>query len=456
MNERNKGKFLMVNVDDLIPYARNSRTHTPEQIVQIAASIREFGFTRPVLIDAENNIIAGHGSILGARKAGLDVVPAMRVDYMTDAQKRAYLIVDNQLAQNSGWDRELLSLELGELRDLGFDLDLTGFDEDELSGLLLDEETVEGLTDEDEVGEPTENPVTVLGDMWVLGNHRLMCGDSTSLDAIDQLMAGQTADLVFTSPPYGQQRDYGAAKEKVQAWDQLMSDVFSSLPVHDKSQVLVNLGLIHKDGEWVPYWDQWIDFMRQSGWKRFGLYVWDQGPGLPGDWNGRLAPAFEFIFHFCKQSRKANKTKPCVHAGEQNHGHGLRLKDGGVSDYAHIGREVQDHKIPDSVIRVIRHKARGIETEHPAVFSVALVEEIALAYSDPGEILFEPFAGSGTTAIACEKTGRDARLMELDPKYCDIAIKRWQAFTGKQATLEATGQTFDALQAERMPVEVAA
>ena len=189
-----------VGIELLIPYARNSRTHSETQIAQVAASIREFGFTNPVLIDGENSIIAGHGRLLAARKLGMATVPCIRLEHLSESQQRAYIIADNKLAINAGWDVEMLALELSDLKELDFDIDILGFSEDELDAMQPE---VVGLTDGDAVPEAPETPVTVLGDVWLLGNHRLMCGDSTSIDAVDKLMDGQKADMVFTDPPYG-------------------------------------------------------------------------------------------------------------------------------------------------------------------------------------------------------------------------------------------------------------
>jgi DNA modification methylase len=216
-------------------------------------------------------------------------------------------------------------------------------------------------------------------------------------------------------------------------------------------QVLVNLGLLHRDNEWQPYWQSWLDWMREQGWRRFGFYVWDQGPGLPGDWNGRLAPAFEFVFHFNRQARKPNKIVPCKWAGHINDSHGgMRDKDGSVGQWTHAGQGVQETRIPDNVIRITRHKARGIETEHPAVFPVALPEFVMNAYSDAGAVVFEPFAGSGTTTIAGERTGRRVRAIELAPAYVDVAILRWRLlFPQSPVTLGATSQRFEDVAAGR-------
>lgn len=435
-------------VSDLTPYARNSRTHSDEQVAQIAASIKEWGWTVPVLIEPDGGIIAGHGRVMAAQRLGITEVPCMIADGWSEGQKRAYIIADNKLALNAGWDDEMLRVEFAELGDLGFDLGLTGFGEMELGALLADK--TEGLTDPDAVPDAPEVPVTVEGDVWLLGRHRIICGDSTGIDVIDKLMSGERADILFTSPPYAQQRDYGAAKEKVCDWDALMQGVFSVAPVKEGAQVLVNLGLVHREGEWLPYWDGWIAWMRDAGWRRFGWYVWDQGPGLPGDWNGRLAPSHEFIFHFNRESRRANKSVAAKWGGHENHGSGMRKKDGSVGGYSHAGRAVQPMKIADSVIRVMRHKARGIETKHPAVFPVALVEEVFSSYTKAGDIAFEPFCGSGTQVIASEKSGVRCYAIDIDPVYVDVAVKRWQEFTGQDATLEGDGRTFNEIAAERV------
>lgn len=424
----------------LVPYARNSRTHSPAQVAQVANSILEFGFTNPVLIDADNGIIAGHGRVMAAQSLGLAEVPCIRLGYLTDAQKRAYIIADNQVALNSGWDEDMLRAELMDLRDVDFDLDLIGFDAEFLED-MLEEDQPENPNDADHVPNVPVTPVTKAGDVWVLGKHRIMCGDSTDAESVALLMNGCAADLCFTSPPYGQQRDYIDAKEHCSDWDNLMRGVFTSIPMKQDGQVLVNLGLIHRDGEWVPYWDRWIEWMREQGWRRFGWYVWDQGPGMPGDGNGRLAPSHEFIWHFNRKSVGAKKSRECKHAGEPSGG-GQRGRDGVVKQRSSGSAPVQSHAIQDSVFRVNRQGAIHGADGHPAPYPVGL--PLLAMQSWPG-LVYEPFSGSGTTIIAAEKTGQRCYAMELTPNYVDIAIKRWQEFTGKQAVLEATGQTFDEL-----------
>ena len=449
--------------DRLIPYARNARTHSDAQVAQIAASIVEFGFTAPLLVSEDGGVLAGHGRLAAARKLDLDTVPVVVLDHLTPTQRRAYILADNQLALQAGWDQELLAVELADLSSAGFDLALTGFSDEELADLLGDIEEAERADEAAPIAEPEDEdipeapatPVSRAGDIWQLGAHRLICGDSTDPAVVAALMAGDQARLCFTSPPYGQQRDY---TQGIADWDALMRGVFANLPMADDGQVLVNLGLIHRDNEFIPYWDGWISWMRTQGWRRFGWYVWDQGPGMPGDWQGRFAPSFEFIFHFNCQSRKPNKIVPCKHAGQDSHlradgsSTAMRGKDGEVGGWTHAGQPTQDYRIPDSVIRVMRHKGKiGRDIDHPAVFPVALPEHILLAYSDPGDIVFEPFGGSGTTILAAQKTNRVARAIELAPPYTDVAVKRFQQnHPDIPVTLLATGQTFAEVESERL------
>jgi DNA modification methylase len=437
-------------VASLLPYVANARTHSPEQVAQIAASIVEFGFVAPILIDERGEIIAGHGRLMAAQSLGLQTVPTIVRAGLTEAQKTALRLADNRIALNAGWDEALLAAELAKLQDAGeIDLALTGFASDEIDRLLAGLDPLApdasapgspataspavSTPKQEEVEDPAdaepETPrqaVTQPGDLWLLGEHRLLCGDSTDATSVARVMVDDRAALLFTSPPYANQREYTTGG--VSDWDALMQGVFQHLPaiLAPAGQVLVNLGLIHRDGEWQPYWQGWIDWMRTQGWRRFGLYAWDQGPGLPGDWNGRLAPAFELIFHFNREARQPNKIVPCKWAGTPNKGSGLRSADGEVKAYTHIGLPVQEMRIPDAVLRITRHKGRGIETEHPAVFPVALPEFLIRAYTDEGEVVFEPFAGSGTTILAGQRTGRLVRAIELAPAYVDLAIPRWR------------------------------
>ena len=476
-------------VEALIPYAKNPRTHSDAQIAQIAASIVEFGWTSPILVDGDNGVIAGHGRLLAARRLGMAEVPVIELAHLDAAQKRALIINDNRIALNAGWDDALLVLELADLSDAGFDLDLTGFSTSEIERLLdlvedgnaagddlvpatreaesanddvADEDDGEGSDDRDDARDddldpaPTTAPVSRAGDVWIIGPHRLICGDAADPAVVAALMRGETAHLCITSPPYARQRDYASS---IGDWDALMRGVFAAADdaLRNDAQLLVNLGLVHDDNEVQPYWDDWTAWMRAQGWRRFGWYVWDQGPGLPGDWRGRLAPSFEFVFHFNRSNRKANKTVPCKFAGQDIHlradgsSTALRGRDGGALAWSHEHQPTQAMRIPDSVIRVMRHKGKlGRGIDHPAVFPVALPTFVIEAYTDASEIVYEPFGGSGSTLIACERTGRVCRAVEIAAEYVDVAIERArQQLPGVPITLEATGQPFDAVAAER-------
>ena len=444
-------------IESLIPFARNARTHSEEQIASIAASIREFGFNNPILVDGRRGVIAGHGRILAARKLEMTELPVIELAHLTETQKRAFILAENKLTERAGWDQELLSLEMADLDAAGFDLELTGFDAGEIDSLLagVDEKTdAPSAEPAEEIPEAPVQPVSRTGDIWHLGAHRLICGDAADPQVIAALMDGEPAALCFTSPPYGSQRDY---TQGIGNWDDLMQGVFARLPMAGDGQVLVNLGLIHRDNEVIPYWDGWLAWMRAQGWRRFAWYVWDQGPGMPGDWNGRLAPSFEFIFHFNREARRPNKIVPCKHAGQDSHlradgsSTAMRKKDGEVGGWSHAGEPTQDTRIPDSVIRIMRHKGKiGAGIDHPAVFPVALPEHVMAAFSDPGDVVFEPFHGSGSLLLAAERTGRQCRAVEIAPEYVDVAIRRFrQNHPDIAVTLAATGQSFDEVAAHR-------
>ena len=257
----------------LKPYASNAKTHDADQVVKIAASMAEFGWTVPCLVSQDGELIAGHGRILAAAHLGLTEAPVIVLGHMTEAQRMAYRIADNKLAELGGWDEALLSQQLKKLLADDFDLGLIGMPEDELDALLADADDHPAISDDaaDTIPEPPADPITRPGDIWALGKHRLCCGDSTDPAAVAKLMQGEQATLMFTSPPYAQQRDYGAAKEKVGDWDALMQGVFTAAPVTGDAQLLVNLGLVHRDSEWQPYWEGWVEWMRSSGWRRFGF-----------------------------------------------------------------------------------------------------------------------------------------------------------------------------------------
>jgi len=411
-------KIEQVKLDALIPYARNSRTHSDAQVAQIAASIKEFGFTNPVLIDETGSIIAGHGRVMAARKLAITDVPSIRLTHLTDAQKKAYVIADNKLALNAGWDDEMLAVELTDLKDMGFDLDLTGFSTDEIEALLAPTGT-EGLTDEDAVPEVPEAPVTVLGDVWLLGKHRVMCGDSTSIDAVEKLMDGQKADMVFTDPPFnvgvaGGTRDARDKKnyrsgeiiknDALQDGDflQFLTDAFATMALVIKDGAAVYVA--HSDKEAFNF----ALAFRNAGFITRQIIIWAKQSFVFG--RSDYHPQHEPILYGWKDGAAHN------FYGERNQ-----------STVWNIDRPMRSEK------------------EHPTQKPIALVEKAIFNSSKSEDLLFEPFGGSGSTLIACEKTGRINRSMELDPKYCDVIVQRWQEFTGQTATLESNGKPFISL-----------
>ena len=443
-------------LDALIPYARNARTHSEAQVAQIAASIREFGFNNPILVDGDSGIIAGHGRVLAARVLGLADVPVIELAHLSAAQKRAFILAENKLTERGGWDAELLALELADLEAQGFDLELTGFEAAEIASLLESQVSDPPSSSEaEDVPEPPLRAVTRLGDIWCIGPHRVACGDAGDPSLVAALMQGGQAALCFTSPPYANQRHYTTGG--IGDWDTLMQRVCAALPMRDDGQVLVNLGLIHRDNEFIAYWDGWLAWMRTQGWRRFAWYVWDQGPGMPGDWNGRLAPSFEFIFHFNRQTRRPHKTVPCKWAGQETHlradgsSTAMRKANGEIGGWTHAGQPTQGTRIPDAVIRIMRQKGKiGEGIDHPAVFPVALPEHILAAYSDVGEICFEPFCGSGSSLIAAQRTGRVLRGVELATGYVDVAVERFRRlWADTPITLDATGQDWAEVAIER-------
>ena len=456
------------SVDALIPYARNPRTHSEAQVAKIAASIAEFGWTNPLLVDGVNGLIAGHSRLAAARKLGLTEVPVIELAHLSPTQKRAYVISDNRLALESGWDEELLALELTELCESGYDLALTGFEDAEIEAMMAehigDENGHEPASEDessdapdagDDVPDVPVNPVSRPGDVWNLGEHRLICGDAGDEKVVSALMQGERAALCFTSPPYANQRTYTTGG--IRDWDALMQQVFSTaMTVMDTSgQVLVNLGLVHREGSVVRYFDDWLSWMPRQGWRFFAWYVWNQVVTVPGDWAGRLAPIFEFIFHFNREARKPNKIVPCITAGRTSHSHGsngMRSEDGNFLKWTHQDIPVQDSRIPDSIISATRQRGSiGKDIDHPAVFPVALPQFVLETYSDEGEIVFEPFGGSGTTMLAAQRSGRKCRSIEIAPEYVDVAIKRFQQnFPGVPVSLVATGQSFEAVASERL------
>ena len=398
-------EVTLTAVEKLIPYANNTRTHSNEQVAQVAASIKEFGFTNPILVDAENVIIAGHGRLLAAQRMGMAEVPCIQLSHLSESQKKAYIIADNKLALNAGWDDELLALELGQLRDDGFDVSLTGFSEDEIASLVIPEH-MEGLADEDDVPDVPETPITVEGDVWLLGRHRLMCGDSTSIDAVDKLMGGQKAGMVFTDPPYGVSYT-GGLQDKGHGLKGNARQMIKNDDV-DLYEDAVLVASQYCSGPVFMFYADTVPFGLYRGIENVGgsivaLLIWKKKGGY-----GALGASY-----------KPNH-EPCIIWKTK----GANLNFIGSSSENRIWEEEKD----------------GQNKMHPTQKPVAIPER-AIRNHNAATVL-DLFGGSGSTLIACEKTNRDCRMMELDPKYCDVIIKRWQDFTGQKAKHE-DGRLFD-------------
>jgi len=411
----------VINVADIIPYAMNSRTHSDEQIAQLAASIREFGFTNPLLVDDQNNLIAGHGRLLAARKLGLDEVPAVVVTGLDDRKRRALVIADNKLALNAGWDAESLRIELEDLAgDFG---ELMGFSDDELAALLMSDVN-EGLTDEDAVPEVPETPKTVLGDVWVLGNHRLMCGDSTSIDAVEKLMDGKKANICFTSPPYnagslnvkGQSRtgkkynSFDDNQTESEFFDFLTANMNCLMAVSD--EVFYNIGLVQDNKRTI------FKLVNEFGDTFKDVIYWKKKTVAPHIQKGVINNLVEFILCFGDGNRKFINPQ----FGQGTYWNVIEGANASGNEFSSI---------------------------HKATFPIYLPENIITNFTGRNAIVIDCFGGTGTTLIACEKHNRDCRMMELDPKYCDVIVKRWQEFTGQKAIHAETGETFDALEAQK-------
>ena len=410
-------------IGSLIPYARNSRTHSDAQIQQLAASMREWGWTNPVLVDEAGGIIAGHGRVLAAQRLQISEVPVIVASGWTDAQKRAYVIADNKLALNAGWDADVLADELASLRDGGFDLDLVGFDADELDGLLGDDDESDGLTDPDETPEPPAQPVTRTGDVWVMGQHRLRCGDSTSAADMAALMGGGMADVWITDPPYnvavvGGSRELTPQERKARGNLTIESD---SMPAADFRAFLASAFTCARD------------VMKPGA----SFYIWHadvEGYNFRGacaDVGLQVRQCLIWKKHAMVLGRQDYHWlhEPCLYGWKDGAGH-LWASDRKQTTVLEFDRPMRN-------------------ADHPTMKPVALIEYQLLNNTKGGDVLLDSFGGSGTALIAAEKNGRIARLMEIDPRYCDVIVRRWQDFTGQQAQLESTGQSWSYVATER-------
>ena len=377
-------KIDRLSVEKLIPYAKNSRTHSAEQVAQIAASIKEFGFNNPVLIDEDNGIIAGHGRVMAAQKLGLQTVPCIRLAHLSDTQRKAYVIADNRLALNAGWDDQMLTLELQELDGEDFDLSLLGFEADELNALLNPIKETEGLTDEDAVPDVPEEPKTKPGDIYQLGRHRLMCGDSTSIDAVEKLMDGTKVDLIFTDPPYNVAFNGRSGKHEVIKNDNLSEPEFENFI----TEVCNTIQLIDPKAYYI--WCNWDFYGALQGKLPYkACIVWAKN--VFGMGNG------------------------------YRHQHEFCLFNGKIDEVVKNESDLWQIKKDTNYVH---------PTQKPVALSVR-------AFGNHIKLLnvLDLFGGSGSTLIGAEQTGRTCFVMELDPKYCDVIVKRWEDFTGQKANL---------------------
>jgi DNA modification methylase len=406
-------------IDRLIPYARNSRTHSDEQIAQIAASIAEFGFVNPILVGADGVIIAGHARLLAARKLKMLQVPVIVLADLTPAQRRALVITDNQIALNAGWNAEMLRVELQDLEVDGFNLDLIGFSAEELETILAGpEQTIEGQTDEDAVPEIQVDVVSAPGDVWVMGDHRLLCGDSTQLDVVERVLAGGLADMTFTDPPYNV--NYGATmKDKLRGKgraiknDDLGDDFEQFL-----RDACVNMLAVTKGAIYVCMSSSEIHTLqrvfREAGGHWSTFVVWAKNTFTMG------------------RSDYQRQYEPILYGWKEG------------TDHFWCGARDQGD--------VWFIKKPHVNDLHPTMKPVELVERAIRNSSKGRDMVLDVFGGAGATLIACEKSGRQARIVELEPKYCDVICRRFMEFSGKMATLESDGRTFADVAAERLGV----
>jgi len=407
----------------LLPYARNARTHSEAQIAQIAASIVEFGFTNPILAGSDGVIVAGHGRLAAAQKLGLDSVPVVVLDHLTQTQRRALVIADNRIAENAGWDDAMLRIELAALSEDDFDVALTGFDADALADLMAGEEPDhEGQSDEDEVPELAETPISRPGDVWIMGQHRLLCGDSTVAESYDHLLQGEQVDMVFTDPPYNV--NYAnSAKDKMRGTERAILNDNLGDGFYDFLLAALTPTVAHcRGGIYVAMSSSELDVLqaafRAAGGKWSTFVIWAKNSFTMG--RADYQRQYEPILYGWRE-------------GAKRHWCGAR-------DQGDVWAIKKPHK----------------NDLHPTMKPVELVERAIRNSSRPGDVVLDPFGGSGTTLIAAEKSGRTARLIELDPKYVDVIVRRWQEWTGQKATSEDGQRAFDealAAQEDALPAD---
>jgi DNA modification methylase len=466
----------------LVPYARNARTHSAEQIAQIAASIVEFGFVNPILVDSMDGIIAGHGRLMAARKLCLAEVPVVVLDHLTETQRRAYIIADNQIAINAGWNDEMLREQMASLDVDGFNLSLVGFSDGELTAILAGAEPEAAADVEEEaVPEPPAQPVTMPGDVWLIGNNRLICGDCRDQAVVEKLMACASANVAITSPPYATQREYDPTSgfkpvppDEYVEWFRAVAAGIESVLAPDGSYLL-NIKAHADEGERNLYvMDLVLAHRRTWGWRFVDEFCWRKTDnGVPGGWGNRFKNAWEPVFHFCRQPQIKFRAEAVSHESEDcfdyspdnpksNSGSGLlgtgargAAADGGKNQDA--WQRSRNSLSDDSEGRhpglarpsnVIECKTESSQGSHSAPFPRALVEFFIKAFSDAGDIIFDCFMGSGTTMAAAQVLGRAAYGCEISTAYCDVIVRRMMNL-GIDAVLESNGDSFANVAAQR-------
>ena len=399
-------ELKQADVNSLKAYPENARTHNDKQVAQIAESIKEFGFCAPCLVDEKGVLIAGHGRVMAAQSLGLKTVPTISIEHLTPAQVKAYRLADNQLALNAGWDFDLLGLELGELNEGGFNLDLLGFDPKELETLL---ERSEGLTDPDEVPEEPETSVTKEGDLWLLGNHRLLCGDSTDENAVRSVLGNVKPHLMVTDPPYGVEYDANWRDEADRASGKKIGER-AVAPVHNDERA-----------DWSEAWALFPGDV---------AYVWHGGIAA-----GTVSESLQANNFSIRAQIIWSKNNMAIGRGDYHWQHEpcwYAVRKNKKGHYCGGRKQTTVWEID---------KPMKSETGHSTQKPVECMKRPIENNSSQGQAVYEPFSGSGTTIIAAEMTGRCCHAIELSPSYVDVAVARWENFTGKNATLE-TGETF--------------
>ncbi len=406
-------------IGDLIPYARNARTHSEAQVALIAGSIREYGFTNPVLVDGANGIIAGHGRVLAARKLGLEVVPVIELAHLSEAQKRAYVLADNKLAEQAGWDKDLLALELGDLREMAVDLASLGFETGELDALLNAGASVPSVT----IPEPPRNPASRTGDLWILGGHRLLCGDATSHADVRRLMNGERAVLFATDPPYLVDYDGSNHPTRNKDWSHsygvTWDDSSQGAELYDGFIAAAVAEAITEDAAWYCWHASRRQAMLEACWEKAGAFVhqqiiWvkDRGVLTRSHYLWKHEPCFMGWRRPNRPPKVAKETLPSTWE---------------MPSFARDERP--DHPTPKPL----------------DAFGIPMRQHVAR-----GGLCYEPFCGSGSQIMAGEETGRRVFAMEISGSYVDVAVERWQAGTGRDALLEGDGRSFAAVKAERL------